>query len=108
MTAAPQANLNVRIAQDQRYQGNDRWAWSIWIEGADDQLDQIEHVVYQLHSSFADPVRTVRSREDKFKLRAEGWGTFTVFARAITQDGAACKLSHELELHYPDEPEARA
>lgn len=108
MAAAPKADLDVRIAQDQRYEGNDWWSWSIWIEGDDDQLDQIDHVVYQLHSTFADPVRTVRSRNNKFRLKADGWGTFTIFARAITHDGAACKLSHELELFYPDEPATRA
>jgi len=96
------ASLNIRIAQDQKYHGDDWWSWSIWIEGDDDELDKIEKVVYQLHRTFPDPVRTITKRKSKFKLSSEGWGVFTIYARVFTHDGAACKLSHDLELSYPD------
>lgn len=102
MAAAPLAKLEIHIAQDQRYHGDDWWTWSVWIEGSDDQLDQIDHVVYQLHPTFPEPVRTVKRRASKFKLKSEGWGVFTVYARVFTREGAACKLSHELVLRYPD------
>jgi len=102
MQTSASANLNIRIQQDQKYHGDDWWSWSIWIEGDDDELDRIEKVVYQLHRSFPDPVRTVTQRKSKFKLSAEGWGVFTIYARVQTHDGSACKLSHELELRYDD------
>ncbi len=102
MSSSAMASLNIQIQQDQKYHGDDWWSWSIWIEGDDDQLDQIEKVVYQLHRSFPDPVRIVTNRKNKFKLTSAGWGVFTIHARVITHDGAACKLVHELELRYED------
>ena len=102
MATAATEELNIRIAQSDHYHGDDWWTWSIWLEGSDEALDQIEQVVYQLHPTFPDPVRTVTQRTSKFKLSGEGWGVFTIYARALTKTGGACKLSHELELRYPD------
>lgn len=102
MASSTTANLDIRIAQDQNYHGDDWWSWSIWIEGDDAELDRIERVVYQLHRTFPDPVRTRTERASKFKLEAEGWGVFTIYARVFTHEGVTCKLSHELELNYPD------
>jgi len=36
--------MNLTVAQDQKYEGKDSWEWSVWIEGSDDDLDQIQEV----------------------------------------------------------------
>jgi len=93
---------NYTIAQGANYQGEDWWKWWIWIEGEPDRLSQIDFVVYTLHFSFNDPVRKMTNRNAKFRLDAEGWGIFTVFARLHLKDGTEIPLEHELELEYPD------
>ena len=94
--------MNVEIKQDFEYQNNDYWKWWIWIEGSDNDLDQIDHVVYKLHPSFPEPVRTCKDRASKFRLETAGWGVFSIHAKVVTKDGKAFKLKHELELNYPD------
>jgi transcription initiation factor IIF auxiliary subunit len=89
------------IAQDSKYEGNDWWCWAVWVEGPEDQLDQIESVQYTLHHTFPKPVRVIRDRSTKFRLETAGWGTFTIYAKVIRKDGGVIPLAHELELYYP-------
>ncbi len=49
-----------------------------------------------------DPVRTVKSRNTKFKLETSGWGGFIVYARLVLNNGEEIKLQHELKLEYDD------
>jgi transcription initiation factor IIF auxiliary subunit len=92
----------MKIAQSENYQGDDRWAWAVWIDAPPDEIQSISAVTYTLHPTFRDPTRTTTDRATNFRLEAEGWGTFTIYALVAYQDGSAKKLSHELELHYPD------
>lgn len=94
--------MNVEIKQGFEYQGNDYWKWWVWIEGPEHDLDQIDQVVYTLHRTFPDPVRTVRDRSSKFRLDTAGWGVFRIHAKVLFKIGGEIKLSHDLELEYPD------
>jgi transcription initiation factor IIF auxiliary subunit len=94
--------MRLTVAQDQTYLDNDRWKWSVWIEGADQELDQIKEVTYRLHSSFRNPLRTIRDRDTKFKLKSEGWGVFQIPVKVVLHNGEVLKLQHDLELFYPD------
>lgn len=69
---------NLQVRQESEYIENDKWKWSVWLEGPDDQLDAIESVVYTLHRSFPNPVRTVSERANGFRLESTVWGTFTL------------------------------
>ncbi len=91
-----------KIDQEHTYVGDDYWEWKVWIEGTDINLDKIESVTYTLHYTFVDPVRMIRTREDKFSLHASGWGTFTIYAVLNFKDKSVLPLEHELELFYPD------
>lgn len=95
----------LRLEQSEKYQGNGRddhwWDWSVWLEGPDADLDQIEYVEYTLHPTFPKPVRRISDRQSKFKLSTGGWGVFTIHARAVRKDGSVVTLSHDLSLHYP-------
>jgi transcription initiation factor IIF auxiliary subunit len=94
--------MAVDIQQGFEYQGNDWWKWWVWLEGPDEDLDRIDHVVYTLHATFPDPVRTCTDRLSKFRLQSSGWGMFTIHASVVDKDGNSFKLKHLLELEYPD------
>ena len=94
--------MSVRIEQGFKYQGDDWWKWWIWIEGSEDELDKIDHVVYTLHPTFSDPVRTVKDRESKFRLDTAGWGVFLIRAKVVSKKGEETRLKHDLVLEYPD------
>ena len=91
--------MPLKIAQDYKYVGDDYWKWWVWIEGPTSELDQVESVTYNLHPTFPNPVRTVNSREDKFRLKTAGWGTFTLYANVLRKGGSTERLKHQLE--YP-------
>lgn len=90
------------LEQQFKYEGDDWWSWSIWVEGSDQDLDKVKHVVYTLHSTFRNPVRTITSRKTKFKLESEGWGVFTIYATVTLKNGKDVYLQHELYLEYED------
>ena len=95
-------NVNYKIAQDFKYEGDDWWSWWIWIEGADADLDKVDHVVYTLHSTFGNPVRKIKDRDSKFVLKTEGWGTFMLYGKVVLKNTEEIPLEHELTLEYPD------
>jgi transcription initiation factor IIF auxiliary subunit len=92
----------LSIEQSQEYVGSDRWRWSVWLGGAREDLDEIDHVVYILHSTFHNPVRAIRERSTNFRLDTVGWGTFTIHAKVLHRDGHESQLDHDLVLLYPD------
>jgi len=91
-----------RIEQDFRYVEEDWWKWWIWIEGEESELDKIDFVVYTLHSTFPNPIRKVEDRSSKFKMKTEGWGVFTIYAKLHLKSKTEITLSHDLYLEYPD------
>jgi transcription initiation factor IIF auxiliary subunit len=99
--------MALKIAQEFEYKGEDWWVWWIWIDAPDAELDQIEQVVYTLHPTFPEPVRTVKDRMSKFRLSTAGWGAFRIQAKVVWKSGSHTKLVHELVLRYPNgEPTA--
>jgi|SRR5688500_14642718 transcription initiation factor IIF auxiliary subunit len=95
------ANLYT-IKQSFKYVPDDWWEWSVWIDAKDVDLDKIEKVVYTLHATFRNPVRTINDRSSKFRLDSEGWGIFTIYAKVFLSEGKPISLEHDLYLEYPD------
>jgi len=93
--------VSLQIAQDAKYEGEDWWQWSVWIEARTAELDAIEFVQYTLHHTFAQPVRRVSDRSTRFRLNSSGWGGFTIYAKAVQKDGSEVMLQHQLKLYYP-------
>lgn len=91
-----------KIEQGFNYEGDDWWSWWVWIEGKESDLDKIDYVLYTLHSTFPNPVRKMKDRKSKYKLEAEGWGTFTIYAKIVLVDKSEILIEHELYLEYPD------
>ena len=84
-----------------KYQGNDWWNWSIWIEAPAMVLAQIEYVEYKLHPTFPNPVEKRTNADDKFRLEAEGWGEFLIELEIKQKSGGKIKKMHWLNLEYP-------
>ena len=76
-----------------------QWKWSVWLEAADTELDSIERVIYQLHSTFKNPIREIQDRESGFRLNGSGWGQFTIFITVDYVDGRQQKLKHWLRFN---------
>ncbi len=94
--------MALSLKQEEHYAGQERWKWSVWVDGSPEELDQIDHVVYILHKTFPNPVREIGDRESNFRLNTSSWGTFTIYAKAVRRDGQQIPLQHELVLRYPD------
>ena len=94
--------MGLSIRQDAHYVGHDYWKWSVCLEGAPEELEDVNRVVYILDPTFHNPVREVEDRSTKFRLDTAGWGTFTIRAIAEHRDGGRTSLTHDLVLTYPD------
>ena len=79
--------MSIRISQESRYKGNERWNWSVWLEGPDRELDRIKCVDYLLHPTFLEPVRQISDRRSKFRLNSSGWGEFMIYLNIKHKDG---------------------
>ena len=75
--------------------------WEVYIDEPDPVLDRIDHVIYRLHETFPEPIRTVKNREDKFALRSRGWGEFTLGVVIVYNDGPTDSQSYRLDLSKP-------
>lgn len=94
-------DMDFKLAQDAQYLDKDWWRWSVKLEGPNTDLEKVDHVVYNLHETFPNPVRRVKDTESHFKIEAEGWGGFMVYATVVLKDGTEQHLEHDLELLYP-------
>ncbi|KAK1357656.1 transcription initiation factor TFIID subunit 14b [Heracleum sosnowskyi] len=81
--------------------------WTVYVRGAtnEDLGVVVKRVVFQLHPSFNNPVRTVES--PPFELSECGWGEFeiaiTLYFHADVCDKPVT-LFHHLKLYSEDEP----
>ena len=94
--------MNLVIRQTASYAGDvggeKRWNWSVWIDGPDAELDQVESVEWVLHPTFPHPVVPVTQRQTKFRLDGKGWGEFEINAHVKAKDGRQQHLTHWLRL----------
>jgi transcription initiation factor IIF auxiliary subunit len=94
--------MALELKQDFEYEGQDWWEWSVWVDGSEQELDQIDYVEYTLHPTFPKPVQKIDDRSSQFRLHASGWGMFTIYAKIVHKDGKHTLREHLLELSYPD------
>jgi transcription initiation factor IIF auxiliary subunit len=78
---------------DQKY-----YDWEVFVDESDDILDQIDHVVYFLHETFPNPIRTVTDRESQFACRTKGWGEFKIAAQVAFKDERVEQAEYRLDL----------
>jgi hypothetical protein len=95
--------MSYRIEQEQTYLGKDRWRWATWIGAPDPELDRIAKVTWLLHHTFPQPLIETTDRPRRFKIVLTGWGVFQIRAELELVGGGRQRLSHWLQLFYPDE-----
>lgn len=86
------------LENDSIARSDDWWKWSVWVEGPEHELDDIEHVTYRLHPTFPQPVRSVTDRATKFQLESAGWGEFSISAVVRMRSGEDIRLERWLQL----------
>lgn len=90
--------MDIQIGQEAKRRSHGSWDWSIWLEGSDEDLDQVASAEYVLHPTFPNPVQEVSNRANSFRLDARGWGEFLIHVNIHLQDGTTLKHEHWLKL----------
>jgi transcription initiation factor IIF auxiliary subunit len=80
----------------------ERWSWTVFLMGPAEELNDVECVEYELHSSFPEPRQRKCERGDPqqaFALTGEGWGVFDVRASVRFRDSRPpILLNHRLRF----------
>lgn len=71
---------------DAKFSGKKMYVFHAVIEAQDKLLDQIDYVTYYLHSSYPDPIRVIREKSTRFKLKELAWGASTLKAEVKLKD----------------------
>jgi transcription initiation factor IIF auxiliary subunit len=98
--------MTLMIAQSVDRLERGLWRWAVWLDGPSAELDDVEEVVYTLHSSFPEPVQRITDRNTNFRLEERGWGEFRLGVRLRKRDGSEEKLRHW--LRFTDEAVPRS
>jgi transcription initiation factor IIF auxiliary subunit len=90
--------MTIEIRRDSHRKTLRRWHWAVWLEDPSAELDQVARVVYELHPTFNEPVRSVDDRASGFRLGGTAWGEFMVHLTLEFRDGRTENRSHWLKL----------
>lgn len=93
--------MSLKLKNNWTYTGHDRWDWELYLDcDSPDELTGVKNVKYILHPTFKNPIREVDDPHEGFKLKTNGWGSFTVKAFVYLKNGKKIKLEHSLVLSY--------
>lgn len=81
--------------------GYEHFYLHIYVDGEDAELDSLERVEYQLHSTFDRPLRVARDRSRNFQLNIWTWGEFDIYVTFHFLDGRVEERVHSLK--YSDQ-----
>jgi transcription initiation factor IIF auxiliary subunit len=90
--------MNLEIRQEVTPHEEGWWDWAVWLDGPEDELEEVEDVEYILHPTFPNPVQKIDNRATNFRLNARGWGEFNIQAHVHLENGETIRLEHWLEL----------
>lgn len=98
---------NLNLVNDSNYRGNQNWSWNVWLEGPEEEINNVESVTYHLHPTFSNPVHRVTNKSSKFKLSGMGWGEFKIKAEVALADRATMTFNHWLKFDTMEKDKAR-
>ena len=96
--------MTLRLKNESEYVGKkgqtNWWKWTVFLEADNEkELDDVQFVIYHLHSTFTPPIVKVTIRTGGFPLTREGWGTFDISAKVVFKSKKdPLILEHELEF----------
>ncbi|MCJ7626091.1 MAG: hypothetical protein MUO76_21575 [Anaerolineaceae bacterium] len=73
----------------------------IWLDGPDNDLDQVEDVVYVLHPSFRNRIRRAKDRDKKFEIVIWTWGMFVIQTCINFKNGQTKDIKYYLSYELP-------
>ncbi len=91
--------MTISIMQRTEKMSPKHWKWSVWLDGTSDELDKIQSVIYQLHSTFKNPIREISDRQSGFRIDSAGWGQFMIYITIKYHDGNEEKRKHWLQFN---------
>jgi len=80
--------MTLRLKNESEYIGKkgqtNWWKWTVFLEADNEkELDDVQFVIYHLHSTFTPPIVKVTIRTGGFPLTRKGWGTFVISAKVV-------------------------
>ncbi len=94
--------MSVKLSNHARWikktKDYDWYDWEVFVDETEEKLDEIDHIVYFLHQTFPDPVRTIVDKGSGFALKSRGWGEFDLKARVVYKDGKVEHVTYPLDL----------
>lgn len=66
----------MRVINTYKKLRDDWYTWTVSIEGSQDELKNIDHVIYYLHPSFGSSQIVGTDPDNNFARTLEGWGEF--------------------------------
>jgi transcription initiation factor IIF auxiliary subunit len=94
-------NFNNRAKYKETVRGYEYYDWDVFVDEPEDVLEKIDYVVYYLHETFPDPVRTVAETKSAFALKSRGWGEFSIKIEVHFKDGNIENTKYWLDLSKP-------
>src|SRR5262245_11314059 len=67
--------------------GSKIYAFCLYIDATNAELNDVSEVEYILDPSFPDPVRTSNDKDHAFAIQSEAWGSFMTHVRIFTRSG---------------------
>lgn len=101
LAISAEAQGTLALSNTARAVGDDRWDWTVFLQGSPQALNEVQCVVYTLHPTFPNPVRRVcdRGRGPRaFALNSNGWGEFTIHAKVMLKNGRSQNIDYWLTL----------
>ena len=92
---------SLKIENTAREMKQGQWEWDAFVTGNNSEIMNIDHVAYQLHTSFKNPYRVVNQLGNinkPFMLQARGWGVFNLKATVYFKNGKIVLLEHVLQF----------
>jgi transcription initiation factor IIF auxiliary subunit len=91
--------MSIRLENDWEYLSEDLWRWGAYLSSTNKtEIDNVSSVEYLLHPTFKNPIRTIKERNNNFRLTTQGWGTFILRANVRYGDGRVTHLQHQVVL----------
>lgn len=79
----------------------DYYDWEVYVDEDTETLDNIDHIVYFLHKTFPNPVRTIDDKENGFAIKSRGWGEFEIGIQVFSKEDQHQQQSYRLDLSKP-------
>lgn len=81
--------------------GREHYHLGLWIDGREEELNEIYKVEYELHPTFKKPIRSSNNRKNKFSITFWTWGTFDILVKIYKWSGEIEKLDYYMDYKLP-------